>query len=100
VNAQTLAKLAAPTVPRGFVGNFLEPYWLLLANVKAKMGDTEGAAEARREALRGKLSATTQGRGGKASSSSSKSSKSGQGGQAKRGASAGASATRAGGRRV
>ena len=95
VNAQTLAKLAAPNAPPGFVGSFMETYWLLLANLKAKAGDSEGAADARRQALRGKLNTSQpHGRGGKPGRSGARS-----GGQSKRNTSA-ASSTRAGGRRV
>lgn len=94
VNAQTLAKLAAPNAPPGFVGSFLETYWILLANLKAKAGDHEGAADARRQALRGKLSTSQQGRGGTKAGKAA-----GRAGQGKRNTS-GASSTRAGGRRV
>jgi hypothetical protein len=66
VNAQTLARLmAAAAAPgsRAAVAGMLEPFYLLLAGLKAKVGDAEGAAEARREALRGKLNQA--GRGGR-----------------------------------
>ena len=95
VNAQTLSKIMAGSgVGLTARTNMLEPFWALLADLKAKTGDAEGAAEAKREALRGKLNqglAARNGRGGAAGTRSSGSLKRAQGG---------GSATRAGGRRV
>ena len=94
VNAQTLAKImTANGAPRAAGDAMLEPFWLLLADLKAKAGDADGAAEARREALRGKLNQgiASRGRSGGGMQRS--------GGSGLKRSSAGG-ATRAGGRRV
>lgn len=101
VNAQTLAKIMSqmPGAPPSITAGMLEPFWLLLSGLKAKAGDVEGAAEAKREALRGKLNqglANRNGRGGKASQQRA----GGTSGGSKRTTANGASSTRAGGRRV
>jgi hypothetical protein len=99
VNAQTLAKIMAqmPGTPPGMTANMLEPFWFLLAGLKAKAGDAEGAAEAKREALRGKLNQGLASRGGR--SAQQRGGASG-GGSKQRTTANGASSTRAGGRRV
>lgn len=94
VNAQTLAKImSANGAPRSAGDAMLEPFWMLLADLKTKAGDAEGAAEARREALRGKLNQgiASRGRSGGGMQRSG-------GSGLKRNSTGGA--TRAGGRRV
>lgn len=96
VNAQTLSKImAAGGVSTTVRASMMEPFWLLLADLKAKTGDVDGAAEAKREALRGKLNQGRAARGGRAGAAAGRTS----GGGLKR-AQNGAGATRAGGRRV
>lgn len=89
VNAQTLAKIMAQSgVPVATRANMMEPFWNLLAELKTKVGDTEGAAAARREALKGKLNLGMAARGGRTSAT-------GRSAHKRTGAS-----TRAGGRRI
>ena len=91
VNAQTLAKIMAQSgVPVATRANMMEPFWVLLAELKNKIGDTEGAAAARREALKGKLNLGMAARGGRSSGAPA-----GRSTHKRTGAS-----TRAGGRRV
>jgi Tetratricopeptide repeat len=99
VNAQTLAKIMAamPDTPPGVTVTMLEPFWLLLSALKAKAGDAEGAAEAKREALRGKLNQGLASRGGRSAQQRGGGS---SGGSKTRTTANGASSTRAGGRRV
>ncbi|KAL4524887.1 hypothetical protein Ndes2526A_g06986 [Nannochloris sp. 'desiccata'] len=101
VNAQTLAKIMAqmPGAPPSMTAGMLEPFWLLLSGLKAKAGDVEGAAEAKREALRGKLNQGLASRGGGRGGRTSQRG-SGSSGGSKRTTANGASSTRAGGRRV
>lgn len=95
VNAQTLAKILAPApAARHIRTQMLEPFWLLLADIKGKTGDADGAAEARREALKGKLASRNGGASGGGSGGS-------RGGTLKRNQNSKGQATaRAGGRRV
>ena len=60
INAQTLARIYAQseTFPLPSRIGMLEPFWQLLVDLKTKVGDTEGAAAARREINRGKASLT------------------------------------------
>lgn len=89
VNAQTLSKIMAQSgVPVATRANMMEPFWNLLAELKTKVGDTEGAAAARREALKGKLNLGMAARGGRSGAT-------GRSAHKRTGAS-----TRAGGRRV
>ena len=89
VNAQTLAKIMAQSgVPVATRANMMEPFWNLLADLKIKVGDTEGAAAARREALKGKLNLGMAARGGRSGAT-------GRSTHKRTGAS-----TRAGGRRI
>jgi tetratricopeptide (TPR) repeat protein len=91
VNAQTLAKIFAQSgVGVAQRANMMEQFWLLLSELKNKVGDTEGAAAARREALKGKLNLGMAARGGRAGGASA-----GRATHRRTGAS-----TRAGGRRV
>ena len=94
VNAQTLARIMAqmPGAPPAAAGGMLEPFWNLLADLREKSGDKEGAAEARREALKGRVKQTMANRGGRTAQRS--------GSSGKRSAAASGGSTRAGGRRV
>lgn len=94
VNAQTLAKIMATMqgAPPGIGVQMVQPYWMLLSDLKAKAGDAEGAAEAKREALKGRLNQGIANRGGRSTGQ-----RAGSGGL-KRSAAGGS--TRAGGRRV
>lgn len=94
VNAQTLAGIMQGQ-QRATSHPILEPFYRLLAELKAKTGDEEGAAEAKRMLNESKLHARLaqggrqqQQRGGA------------KPGGGKRTSSSGASTTRAGGRRV
>lgn len=92
VNAQTLAKIMANSgVGVAARANMLEPFYNLMADLKTKIGDTEGAAEARREALKGKLNLGLAARGGRGATGAARPSR--------RTTQTGA-AKRAGGRRV
>ncbi|WPT14386.1 hypothetical protein PSENEW3_00000516 [Picochlorum sp. SENEW3] len=91
VNAQTLSKIFAQSgVGAAQRANMMEQFWLLLSELKNKVGDTEGAAAARREALKGKLNLGMAARGGRTGGASA-----GRATHKRTGAS-----TRAGGRRV
>ena len=72
--------------------SMLEPFYLLMADIKTKLGDTEGAAEAKREALRDKLNLGLASRGGRSGAPGARTAP-----PKKR---ATGTATRAGGRRV
>jgi hypothetical protein len=110
VNAQTLSSImgALPNASPALAAGMLEPFFMLLAGLKAKTGDLEGAAEASKEAaemkrlaLVGKMNQGRASRGGKAGGKSSGKAgqKEGSGGRG-RGRTTGPSTTRAGGRRV
>ena len=93
VNAQTLAKvMASGGASLATRASMLEPFYLLMADIKTKLGDTEGAAEAKREALRDKLNLGLASRGGRSGAPGGRSAP-----PKKR---ATGTATRAGGRRV
>lgn len=93
VNAQTLAKvMASGGASLASRASMLEPFYLLMADIKTKLGDTEGAAEAKREALRDKLNLGLASRGGRSGAPGGRSAP-----PKKR---ATGTATRAGGRRV
>ena len=69
VNAQTLAKIMAqmPGAPPGMSVQMLQPYYTMLADLKTKAGDDEGAAEAKRLGLKSKLNQGIANRSGKSS---------------------------------
>jgi hypothetical protein len=60
VNAQTLARIYGnnENFPLASRIGMMEPFWLLLIDLKTKVGDTKGAAAARRELNKGKLNLT------------------------------------------
>ncbi|KAL4430714.1 hypothetical protein ABPG75_005970 [Micractinium tetrahymenae] len=94
VNAQTLAGIMMGQ-QRSTTHPILEPFYRLLADLKAKIGDEEGAAEARRMLNEGKLHQ-------RLSQVGKQQQRGGAGGKpgGKRSSSSGASTARAGGRRV
>lgn len=94
VNAQTLAGIMMGQ-QRSTSHPILEPFYRLLAELKAKIGDEEGAAEARRMLNEGKLQHRLS-QMGKQQQRGAAGSKPG----GKRSSSSGASTARAGGRRV
>jgi hypothetical protein len=58
INAQTLARIYAQAnenFPLASRIGMMEPFWQLLIDLKTKVGDTEGAAAARRELNKGRL---------------------------------------------
>ena len=102
VNAQTLAGILSQQqgAPRASASPMLEPFYALLAELKAKTGDAEGAAEARRAALKGRLSQGRSKGQHAAAGAAARAGAAAAGGAKKKAANpTGASTTRAGGRR-
>lgn len=95
VNAQLLVNVLAQAgaAPKSQFGNMLEPFYTTLAEMRAKAGDQEGAAEARREALKCKMQSGMANRGGRQGSMQ-------RSGTRKRSTQGGQATGRAGGRRV
>ena len=66
VNAKTLGRIYAASsenFPLASRIGMMEPFWQLLIDLKTKVGDTEGAALARRELNKGKMNLTGAGQG-------------------------------------